>query len=223
MVNVGYRQGDHFQGWGEENWIRELRLLEKETEISFVFTGIAAEKKSQEMIFSRLNDPQRHLDLTNQFSSLEQILLLLKGAAAYVGKDGGPMHLAAALKKPVLALFGGGMWGGFLPQGTRAVVLTVETPCRGCHWRCHLQEPLCVRDLQEGSLLRGWRCLQQLEEKEVLLLEQPMSLQATQILTHAGEPNLLEYYAERRERPQAERAVGLLNFLPKIKAALIGR
>lgn len=55
------------------------------------------------------------------------------------------MHLAAALGKPVLAIFGGGHWPRFVPAARTGAVLTVTVPCSPCNWRCHVQDSWCLK------------------------------------------------------------------------------
>lgn len=174
-VSPGYREGDYFQGWGTESWTQELRALEALTELPMVFTGSAGERRSNALIVESLAHPARHVDLTGSLSSLAQLGAVLAKAEAYVGKDSGAMHLAGALGRPVLAVFGGGHRRRFYPASGPAVVLTVDVPCRGCDWRCHLPEPACVRGLKTGSLVAGWRTLGGLQDREVVPVEQQPS------------------------------------------------
>lgn len=207
IVSPGYRAGDYFKGWGEENWIRELRMLEEETNYSFLFTGSASEAVANHAIFSQLQHPALHRDLTGKVTSLKEFGNLMKGAAAYVGKDSGSMHVAAALNKPVLAVMGGGHWKRFFPQGTKAVVLTVATPCRGCDWHCHLEEPVCVRGLEKGSLLQGWKHLKKMSSPEVVVLEQPLSASKRNMVMSVDYVVFRsQIYNDRRRRLQCERA-----------------
>jgi hypothetical protein len=68
---------------------------------------------------------------------------LLQESLFYFGNDTGPMHLAAALGIPVVAVFGGGTWPRFLPIG-KASVAVREMPCFGCAWNCCFGDAPCV-------------------------------------------------------------------------------
>jgi len=199
VVSPGYREGDYFQGFGVENWVRELRDLEARTDLAFVFVGGAAEQGSNARIFSQLREAGRHRDLTGKIPTLGELAALLNGAKAYVGKDSGAMHLAAALQKPVVAAFGGGHGRRFYPTGTRGVVLTVDVPCRGCDWRCHLDEPLCVRDLSAGSIGRAWEALEGLASGEILVWEQLPSDAAQRALEEKPQGSFPQIAHEKRK------------------------
>ena len=62
------------------------------------------------------------------------------------------MHIAAALKKPVVAVFGGGHWPQFTPVVTPSLALAVGLPCMRCEWVCHLPESLCVKRVPVSSV-----------------------------------------------------------------------
>ena len=55
--------------------------------------------------------------------SLGQLIALTRRAALFLGGDTGPLHLAAALRVPVVALFGPTNPARNGPYGTRSVVL----------------------------------------------------------------------------------------------------
>lgn len=181
-VCAGQREGDYFQGWGSKNWARELSALYENTRLPLVFVGSPAESTGHEAILQRMGSRSIHQDLTGQLESLRDLCAILKVADAYVGKDCGTMHISAAMGLPVLSVFGGGHRDRFHPVGTRSAVLTVDVPCRGCDWRCHLEEPLCVRDLSHGKLLEAWRTLSRLEQGQTAVMIEPVSRSSREIL-----------------------------------------
>lgn len=182
-VSPGYREGDYFTGWGSENWVRELRELEASCGLPFVFTGSAGEGKSNSSILESLARPSRHINLTGTLLSLSELVAVVAAAEAYVGKDSGAMHLAGAVGTPVLAVFGGGHRHRFFPVRGPAVVLTVAASCRGCDWRCHLPEPVCVRGLMPGILVEGWNALSAQVGEEVIAVEQQPGPEIMKILS----------------------------------------
>src|SRR5262249_31657293 len=88
-------------------------------------------------------------------ADLDVLIGLTARSAGYVGRDTGPMHIAAALSKPVLAVFGGGTWPRFLPQVDPSIALAVGVPCVGCGWTCHLSSSYCIKDVPVGEVLRA--------------------------------------------------------------------
>lgn len=83
---------------------------------------------------------------------------VLARTRAVAGADSGPMHLAAALGRPVLGIFGSTIAGfGFAPVGSRTCVLeAVDLACRPCgvHGRnhCWLGHWRCLRDVEPARV-----------------------------------------------------------------------
>lgn len=76
-------------------------------------------------------------------TSLRELAALIKGCAAYVSADTGPLHFAAALKKPLVAMYGPTRADRTGPYGSgRSTVLLTPAPCAGClkkscdDWHC---------------------------------------------------------------------------------------
>jgi heptosyltransferase-2 len=67
-------------------------------------------------------------------TSVRQMAALMERCRVFVGNDSGPMHLAAALDRPILALFGPGSPARTAPymEPSRYVALTNDYPCSPC-------------------------------------------------------------------------------------------
>ena len=74
---------------------------------------------------------------------------LLRRAAALITNDSGPMHIAAAVGTPVVAMFGPTSPARTGPYGSGHAVLTHQVPCRPCFSRsCRNDSPLaCLTDI----------------------------------------------------------------------------
>jgi ADP-heptose:LPS heptosyltransferase len=92
---------------------------------------------------------------------LLQLASLMKGSALFVGNDGGPMHMAAAVGCRVLGLFGPTdprVWG---PRGKNVSVIYKGLDCGECFYPgCFRGEESCMRQISveevcqaAGSLL----------------------------------------------------------------------
>jgi len=79
---------------------------------------------------------------------LLQLASLMKQSALFVGNDGGPMHMAAAVGCPVLGLFGPTdpyVWG---PRGKKISVIYKGLDCRECFYPgCFRGEEGCMRQI----------------------------------------------------------------------------
>jgi heptosyltransferase-1 len=103
-----------------------------------------------------LRAPGRLLDLREQLS-ISQLVAVLDGAQAVLSTDSGPAHIAAALGRPTLVLFGATDWRRTKPAGPRVSIHTAGLFCSPCLkrrcWRdsqiecMSLLEPLQIREL----------------------------------------------------------------------------
>jgi heptosyltransferase-2 len=81
-------------------------------------------------------------------TDLLQLVALLAGAALVVSNDSGAMHLAAALGRPQIALFGSTNPAWTAPRNPRARVLYRGEPCSPCYARtCPLGTTRCLEAL----------------------------------------------------------------------------
>ncbi|MCX7149256.1 MAG: glycosyltransferase family 9 protein [Rhodocyclales bacterium] len=80
--------------------------------------------------------PAPTVDLSGQLS-LKELAALTAQAKLFVGVDSAPMHMAAAMGTPVVAIFGPsgdlewGPWGG-VGKNSNRVVASNTHPCRPC-------------------------------------------------------------------------------------------
>ncbi len=70
---------------------------------------------------------------------------LAEASSFYLGNDTGPMHIAAAVDTPVVAIFGGGTWPRFIPRGNKSIAIAGEMPCFGCGWDCMFENAPCMK------------------------------------------------------------------------------
>lgn len=98
------------------------------------------------------------VDLSGQ-TGLELLPTVLQAAACFVTNDSGPMHVAAAMGTPVVALFGPTSEVRTGPYGARHHVLTAPVPCRPCFSRtCRHNVPLeCLTAITPDSVVQAVR------------------------------------------------------------------
>ena len=116
----------------------------------FAILGSAEERPLGEAIAGVV--PGRCLDLTGRLSLPEMVEWIRLGAAM-VTNDTGPMHVAAALGKPVVGLFGPTEPRRTGPYGQVERVLQAELPCVPClKPRCTYAKPIeCLRLLSPSA------------------------------------------------------------------------
>jgi len=119
-----------FKCWAEEKVGALIARLQAQGER--VVVTAAPDKREMEMV-ARILAPlaTRPVDLAGRLS-LKQLAALTANAKLFVGVDSAPMHIAAAMQTPVVALFGPSgdiEWG---PWMVRSRVITSDHPCRPC-------------------------------------------------------------------------------------------
>ena len=109
---------------------------------SVVLCGAPDDVKLGERIRELTNYPKPLFDLIGR-TSLRELGALIKGALFYVSADTGPLHIATAFKKDLVALYGPTRPDRTGPYGDAgAVILVSPESCAGClnktcsHWTC---------------------------------------------------------------------------------------
>ncbi len=80
---------------------------------------------------------------------LDDLFALIEGCRLFVGNDSGPMHAAAALRKPLVVVWGSSNYAAWHPWGTRFEAVVSNLPCMPCPgYTCEaFGEPKCIQDL----------------------------------------------------------------------------
>ena len=94
--------------------------------------------------------------------SIRELLSIIKRLDLFVGLDSGLMHLAAALRVPVTALFGCISPDWRKPFSTVFSPVTADVPCLGCQAR--RPAPSFTGECEDGSL----RCMKEIQVEGVI-------------------------------------------------------
>ena len=139
--------------WPAESYAELVRLLAAaHPELQFVILG-DAEDRSLGKLIARVN-AARCLDLTGGVS-LPEVVEWIRLSQLMVTNDTGPMHIAAALGKPVVALFGPTEPRRTGPYHQLEHVVRIDLPCAPClSPRCAYVKPLeCLRAIPPAAVL----------------------------------------------------------------------
>ncbi len=116
--------------WPTENYAELVRLLaQKYPEARFAIMGSADDKSRGEMITRAA--PKQVLNLCGE-TSLPEMIEWLRRCELMITNDTGPMHVAAALRTPLIALFGPTDPHSTGPYGQIENVLRINLPCSPC-------------------------------------------------------------------------------------------
>jgi heptosyltransferase I len=146
--------------WPNKRWplesfsalLRELLLREPRT--GFVILGSEQDQEAGQALAQL--DPNRCLNLTGK-TSLPEMVEWIRLSSLMITNDTGPMHVAAALAKPIIALFGPTEPRRTGPYGKTGKVLQLDLPCAPClKARCRNSRHLeCLRALPPSAVLES--------------------------------------------------------------------
>ena len=136
------------KNWNLEKWATVCSAMVRDHGLQLIFVGTPAEHESSAAIRALMGElAENTFDMTVNPDGLDMLVGLTALSDGYLGKDTGPMHIAAALGKPIVSLFGGGHWPRFLPSAGIGRVLSVNVPCSDCNWICPYKISYCVKNI----------------------------------------------------------------------------
>jgi len=146
VIALHISAGNQFRDWGQENIVNFLKRIGPSGQILPLLIGSKEDKKREKEIIEALGRPLPSL-VGN--TSLGELTAALERVDLFVGPDSGPMHLAAALGRPIVALFGPTLPAHFSPWKARAVILERKLACRPCRQRtCPYSNYPCIKGIE---------------------------------------------------------------------------
>ena len=123
------------------------------------FRELSEQAGLQAVVLGSANDAQaaqgiRGMNLVGR-TSLDEAIDLIAGAQLVVSNDSGLMHVAAALGRPMVALFGSSSPSHTPPLSGAARVLWLHLECSPCYERvCPLGHFRCMREIGVETVLK---------------------------------------------------------------------
>jgi heptosyltransferase I len=127
--------------WDNQKFAELADAIWQRLKIPVVFTG--SDKESLSNITSKM--ATKGINIGGQ-TTLPQLACIYKDALAVITTDSGPMHLAAAVGTPVIALFGSTDPARTGPYGTGHTIIRADLSCSPClQKKCPTRQ--CMEDI----------------------------------------------------------------------------
>ena len=145
------------KAWPTQKFAETVLFLQREHTLPVLLLGHTAEAEILEAVASetvRLGGTRPALWLGRD-GEVPVLAALLQASRLYVGHDTGALHLAAAVGRPVVGIFGGGHWPRFRPAARQGVSVVQPLACFGCNWDCLFGDGPCVKTLSAADVRRA--------------------------------------------------------------------
>lgn len=130
---IGIHPGGNWEYklWNVEKYAQLATALSKEKNASILLFAGPNERKLQSQVASMMST----LPILVKTENLREVAALIAACDVYIGNDTGPMHIAAAVRTPVIALFGSTNHIRSGPYGDKRTVVQsgMELGCNPCH------------------------------------------------------------------------------------------
>jgi len=133
--------------WPIDRFARLARLISKRTGRRVVVVGSTGEEPTGEEILAKAGLGTGR-NLAGR-CSVDELLAVLRGASLVIGNDSGPVHMAAAMGRPTLAIFGSTSPAWTAPRGRAVEIIRTAIDCSPCFEReCPYGEPQCMMEIE---------------------------------------------------------------------------
>ena len=130
---IGIHPGGNwiYKLWNAEKYAQLATALSKEKNASILLFAGPNERKLQSQVAGKMDT----LPILVKTENLREVAALIAACDVYIGNDTGPMHIAAAVRTPVIALFGSTNHIRSGPYGEKHTVVQsgMELGCNPCH------------------------------------------------------------------------------------------
>jgi heptosyltransferase-1 len=145
--------------WPVERFAELINRLKKDLSVQLAVIGGAEGGSKEDQLFERLFSLIQVpvINLVQQLS-LKQLMALLSRAALFLGNEAGPMHLATALDKPVIAVIGPTRPELTGPFNPRARIVRREVVCSPCRER-NCPDLKCMKAIEVDHVFEAVRSI----------------------------------------------------------------
>jgi len=140
-INPGASYGSA-KRWIPERFAAVAQLLNEKYQQNIVLIGGPGERDIGRDIEKMMD--RQPLNLIGK-TTVREMMAILASCTLLITNDSGPMHVAAALHTPLVAIFGPTDYTTTSPMTTKAKLIRKETPCAPCLLRQCPKEHQCMQ------------------------------------------------------------------------------
>lgn len=163
-VGIHASGGRPVKQWHPRRFAEVATALGREYGATIVLTGTSADAAIVSEVEAGIPAGVRVLNVCGQAGVLE-LAAVLEQIGVLVTGDTGPMHLAAAVGTPVVALFGPSVPARYAPRTAASRIVRIDLPCSPCNRirlppaRCRGHVPDCLDGISAARVIAATRGL----------------------------------------------------------------
>jgi len=161
-IGIHASGGRPVKQWHGHRFAEVATVLGREYGATVVLTGTAADAAIVHDVEAGIPTGVRVLNLCGQADVLA-LAAVIERLAVLVTGDTGPMHLAAAVGTPVIALFGPSVSSRYAPRSAASRIVRIDLPCSPCNRirlppeRCRGHVPDCLDGISVDHVVAATR------------------------------------------------------------------
>lgn len=160
IIGLQPAAGRQIKEWDPLRFAETGAELARTRSASFVLIGSAADARALDAVRAAWPAHVPLLELPHN-TDLVVLAALLERLSLFITGDTGPMHLAAAVGTPVLAIFGPSLPTRYAPLSTHSRIVRIDIPCSPCNLmrrppaRCVGHVPDCLAGIATADVVRA--------------------------------------------------------------------
>jgi len=141
VVGINPGRSRPYGRWLKERFATVANNVISDYSAKIAFVGGKSDVPFVEEVYSLMKF--RAVNLAGK-TSLRQLAALLKRLDLFITNDSGPMHIAAAVNTPIIALFGPGSVTKYQPYCDKKVIIRKDLECSPCYEKADCKEHTCM-------------------------------------------------------------------------------
>lgn len=160
MIGIHVSGGRAIKQWPLDRFVEVALRLAREHQATIVFTGAQEDRPLVEQVIAALPSDVPRCNVVGD-ATLQVAAAVLEQLDLFITGDTGPMHLAAAVGTPIVAIFGASDPVRYGPLADHARVVTANLWCRPCNRirrppaRCTVGAPDCLNAVSVDAVINA--------------------------------------------------------------------